>query len=122
MSAITPSPRFTDRETARKTLTAKVVDYTRAVSDPKHFSTTDPQFILDDAVWRLRWIDCAPNGANHLTAPLQDKTGTPTGSVFSENFGPCQNLRNARIKRGLHPFLQPNPSATKDCLNRCAHL
>jgi hypothetical protein len=89
------APRFIDRESARKTLEKKVAAYTKAIDDPNHFSTVDPRFILDDAVFRLRWIDCAPEGANHQTAPLADKTGTPMGGVFDENVGPGRAMREA---------------------------
>lgn len=95
---------FIDRETARRSLTDKVAHYTRAMSDPRHFSTVDPAFIRDDAAFRLRWIDCAPDGANHQTAPLADKRGTPMGYAIDENVGACQTLRAARARRGRHPL------------------
>ena len=94
-----PRPRFIDREAARETLAQKVERYTRAIDDPQHFSTVDPRFIRDDAAFRLRWIDCAPEGANHQTAPMQDKTGTPMGGAFDESVGPCKNLREARDRK-----------------------
>lgn len=54
----------------------------------------------------LRWIDCAPEGALFLTAPLQGWDGTPLRS--KEPQGPWgryqKNLREARVARGLHPL------------------
>lgn len=106
-------PRLTDRETAREKLVAKVEDQTRLrdqIADPtiplhrKPFTTIDPQYLIDDAEWRLRWIDCAPEGANHLLAPMQDKQGVPMGTAWNENVGPNEALRNARAARGLNPF------------------
>jgi hypothetical protein len=95
-----PRSRHTDREAARATLTAKAERYERAVNDPKHFATIPPQVILEDTLWRLRWIDCAPEGANHQTAPMQDKNGTPMGMVFSENIGPSKASRDSMANRG----------------------
>lgn len=86
----TRRPIFTDREAARSALTAKVASQRGELAA--------------DAAWRLRWIDCAPAGANHLLAPLQDKRGVPMGGVYHENLGPSQALREARARRGLHPL------------------
>lgn len=93
-----------DREEARKLLTDKIV-YEQKILDQKLFSTYDPRWIIEDAKFRLRWIDCAPEGANHLCAPLQDKNGVPMGGNYNENVGPGQNLREARKARGLNPFV-----------------
>lgn len=92
-------PQHITRDDARERLVAKVENYRRAVADPRHFATVDPQIILDDAEWRLRWLDCAPDGANHQLAPMQDKTGTPMGMAFGENVGPCRALRDAIERR-----------------------
>lgn len=92
------TPRFTDREAARAILTARV-----AAPDPL-FSTIDPSYLRDWAADRLRWIDCAPEGANHFVAPMQDKEGVPMGTTWSENVGVCAALRDARAARGLHPL------------------
>lgn len=90
--------RFIDREAAREILTHKV-----NAADPV-WSTIDPAFIRNDAAWRLRWIDCAPEGANHQCAPLQDKRGIPMGGNYNENIGPNAAVRKARAARGRHPI------------------
>lgn len=88
-----------DRETAREVLTRKV-----SARDPL-FATIDPSYLRADAENRLRWIDCAPDGARHCVAPLQDKQGIPMGGTWSENVGPSKALREARLARGLHPLV-----------------
>lgn len=98
------APIITDRETARDQLTRKIESQRRLLADPYGFSTYDPNWIIEDAEWRLRWIDCAPDGANHIMAPLQDKRGVPMGDAWQEDVGPNQALRAARVKRGLNPF------------------
>lgn len=109
------APIFTDRETARRKLEAKVADQTRLLEQIRAeatlppwarstFTTISPEYLLGDARERLRWIDCAPEGANHLVAPLQDMNGTPMGTVRDANMGPCAALRDARAARGLHPI------------------
>jgi len=97
-------PVVRSREDARELLTAKIAHERRCLADPHSFSTIDPNYIIADAEWRLRWIDCAPNGANHQVAPMQDKRGVPMGEARNENIGPCEALRNARVARGLHPI------------------
>lgn len=94
-----------DREEARTILTTKIDSQRRLLADPLGFSTIDPNYLIEDAEFRLRWIDCAPEGANHCVAPGQDKDGVPMGSNRCENLGPCQALRDARIARGLHPIV-----------------
>jgi hypothetical protein len=91
-------PIYTDRETARVKLAAKL-----SAPDPI-FSTYPEDLIREDAAWRLRWLDCAPDGANHCLAPLQDKRGVPMGGVYNENIGPNQALRAARLRLGRNPF------------------
>lgn len=93
MSALHTTPRrvYRDREAARVILRQKL-DAPRP-----EFSTYDPDFIRDDAAFRLRWIDCAPEGANHQTAPFQDKTGTPMGGTFYETVEcPPKSVRERR--------------------------
>jgi hypothetical protein len=68
------------------------------------FSSVDPNYLIEDAEFRLRWIDCAPEGANHLIAPMQDKHGVPCGTAWREDVGPNRALRDARAQRGLNPF------------------
>lgn len=108
-------PRHCDREYARRALTEKIAGQTRLrdaieaerellPSMRRTFTTIDPTYLIEDAEWRLRWIDCAPAGANHLLAPMQDKRGVPLGTHFNENVGPCQALRDAYAARGLCPF------------------
>lgn len=97
------SPIFTDRETARRTLIEKIAAALRQLADPRGFSTFSPHWLIEDAEWRLRWIDCAPEGANHQCAPLQDKHGVPMGGIYNENIGPNQALRAARAAHGLNP-------------------
>lgn len=97
-------PQFHTREEARAKLTAKIADQENIRDDPKRFSTYDPQAIIDDAEFRLRWIDCAPDEANHQTAILMDKDGVPLGGNYDENLGPCKGLREARASRGRHPL------------------
>src|SRR5262245_6168042 len=98
MNAAAQQPVERDRESARLILHAKVT------APPPLFSTIDPAIITADAEWRLRWIDCAPEGARHGVAPMQDKQGVPCGTCFSENMGPTRDLRDARIRHGLHPI------------------
>lgn len=97
-------PVLHKREEARVALVAKIEQERRLLADPLGFSTIDPNYIIADAEWRLRWIDCAPDSANHCVAPLQDKRGVPMGGVHNENLGPCKALREARVARGLHPI------------------
>jgi hypothetical protein len=104
MRCLPPAPRFTDREKARERLTVKIADERRRLADPLGFSTVDPIYLIVDAEWRLRWLDCAPEGANHIVAPMQDKRGVPMGDCWNENVGPCAALRDARRARGLDPF------------------
>lgn len=99
-----PEPIHTDRESARAQLQVKIAHQRKSLADPQPFSTIDPNYLIADAEWRLRWIDCAPEGANHLIAPMQDKSGVPMGCNWNENVGPCAALREARIARGLNPF------------------
>lgn len=96
--------RKTDREEARAYLLKKVADAKRAMADPRHFSTYPVSEILRDAEWRLRWIDCAPEGARFGLAPLQDKNGIPCGGTWNENVGPNQAMREARLAHGRNPF------------------
>jgi hypothetical protein len=97
-------PVFKTREQARELLTRKIERARRWLADPYGFATISPHYLIEDADWRLRWIDCAPEGANHCCAPLQDKRGVPMGGVYDENVGPCKALREARAARGLHPL------------------
>lgn len=90
--------RILSREEAREILTRKVA------AKPPDFSTYPWDAIVEDARWKLRWIDCAPDGARHQAAPMQDKQGVPCGDCWDENVGPGQALREARIRRGLNPF------------------
>lgn len=107
-----------DREEARAKLLEKVASQTRiaeAMERERHlpaalrrtFTTIEPAYLINDAIWRLRWIDCAPEGANFLLAPMQDKRGVPMGTAHSELVGPCQAVREARAARGLHPVAGP---------------
>lgn len=100
MTTTQPADRFIPREEARRVLTAKVAMYRHFADDPKHFATMPDEFILADAEFRLRWIDCAPEGANHQTAPMMDKTGRPMGMAFDENIGPGRALREAHARKG----------------------
>jgi len=69
------------------------------------FCTYDPNWIKQWAIWGMWWIDCAPEGANHILAPLQGKDGRPCNYPDNnENLGPNKALRAARAKRGLNPF------------------
>lgn len=104
-----PTPRAANdrslsREQARTYLQDKIDRERRQLADPSGFSTIDPNWIIEDAEWRLRWLDCAPEGAWHVVAPLQDKAGVPMGLTRSENLGPNQALRDARIAHGRNPF------------------
>ena len=92
-------PRFTDRETAREYRKQEI-----ARPDPI-FSTYDPEWIRGFHKEALKWIDCAPEGANHILAPLQGKDGRPC-NVWenNENIGPNRAMREARAVRGLNPF------------------
>jgi hypothetical protein len=101
-------PIFKTREEARVLLTEKLErerDFlARLYMGENLFSTFDPRWIIEDAEWRLRWIDCAPEGANHQCAPLQDKQGVPMGGVVHENLGAPKNIRELRLARGRHPL------------------
>ena len=108
-------PIVTDRETARAKLSEKLAwerEFLARKQAEAHlpaalrqnFSTMPSEWIIEDAEWRLRWIDCAPDGANHQCAPLQDKQGVPMGTARNENVGPGLALREARAARGLNPF------------------
>jgi hypothetical protein len=94
-----PTPVFHDREQAREYRM-------REMSRAKAIFCTYPDYLTRQwAIWGLWWIDCAPEGANHILAPLQGKDGRPMGvSDNNENLGPNQALREARRKRGLNPF------------------
>jgi len=70
----------------------------------KAFTTIDPNFIIDHCEHVLRWINCAPAGANFSMAPLQDKRGVPCGDAWSENIGPSKAVRERRVARGFHPI------------------
>ena len=86
------------REQAREYLVARL-----AALAPD-FTNYDDGALRAFAADRLRWIDCAPEGARHCVAPLQDKHGEPMGATWHENVGPCKALREARAARGLDPF------------------
>ena len=100
----TTAPPSKTREEARQYLAQKIVFESKCLEDPRCFATTSPYYIIEDAVWRLRWIDCAPEGAYFKLAPLQDKRGIPMGDAWHENIGPGRALREARIRHGLNPF------------------
>ena len=75
------------------------------------FATYDPNWLRAYWIFCNWWLDCAPDGANHLLAPMQGKSGIPNDSINdSENIGPGKFLRAARAKRGLDPIcgLHPN--------------
>lgn len=99
--------RQTDREAARAYLLAKIESQERLLADPHGFSSIDPHYLIEDARWRLRWLDCAPEGARFCLAPMQDKQGVPMGGAWSENLGPCKALREAYAARGFHPLGGP---------------
>lgn len=89
------------RDEARSYLTLKIEHQRLIQADARAFTTIDPQYLIDHAEWCLRWMDCAPEGARHFVAPLQDKDGRPCGANFSENVGPSKAMREAWIARGL---------------------
>lgn len=105
-----PKPQFTDREAARELLTKKVASMQKHLADlelyrpgdhRRPFMTMDPNWLLEDAEFRLRWIDCAPEGANHICAPLQGKSGIPMDTANDhELIGPGAALRRAYARRG----------------------
>lgn len=100
-------PIFKTREEARAILTTKIESERRLQIEIERgtgFATTPPAYLIADAEWRLRWIDCAPEGANHQCAPLQDKRGVPMGGVYNENLGASQAVRDARVERGRDPI------------------
>jgi hypothetical protein len=109
------SPVIHNREEAREILQEKIASQTRLRNKIEQerslspqfrttFTTIDPSYLIDDAEWKLRWIDCGPDSANYLVAPMQDKMGIPCGTCWSENVGPNEALRQARINYGLNPF------------------
>jgi hypothetical protein len=61
----------------------------------------------------LRWMDCAPEGALFLPAPLSGWRGEPF--TMREPQGPShpgsKALREARARRGLHPITGERVSA-----------
>lgn len=98
------TPIYKTREEAREILATKIEGQRRLLADPRAFSTIDPNYLISDAEWRLRWIDCAPEGSNHLCAPMQGKDGVPMSGVYNENLGANLAVREARIARGRHPI------------------
>ena len=68
------------------------------------FCTHDQGYLVRFMKFNQRWIDCAPEGAGFILAPLQDFAGVPCGPATDMNVGPNEALRNARAKRGLCPF------------------
>jgi hypothetical protein len=96
--------RFSDREQARAYLIEKIEAERRLLADPRGFSTFDPNWIIEDAEFRLRWLDCAPAGAKFCGAPLQDKHGVPCGGNSNENVGPNQTIRAWRANKGFTPY------------------
>lgn len=105
---MTRDRRTTDREQARATLLTKVescrvheADQLLPAYARKHFCTYDPKAMREDAEFRLRWLDCAPEGARFVTAPLMDKQGTPLGMNNDENIGPGKAMREAYARRGF---------------------
>lgn len=98
MSTETRKPegaRHTDREQARDILTRKIESSHKLIADPQGFSTYSPHELIRDAEFRLRWIDCAPEGANHLVAPLQGAYGVPMGASAGYEVGPGEGMRAA---------------------------
>jgi len=109
-------PRFHDREQAREYRLKEI-----ARPDPI-FSTYPPEWIKDFHRQAMRWIDCAPEGANHLLAPLQGKDGRPCNAFENgENLGPNKAVRKIRAERGLNPFghdfVRPRPCDDSDPLD-----
>lgn len=80
----------------------------------KTFTNIDPNFIISHCEHVLRWMHCAPEGANFSMAPLQDKRGVPCGDAWSENVGPSKAVRQRRIERELCP-LCGQPDNCGDC-------
>lgn len=104
-----PNPRsendrsMTLRE-ARKHYAEGLLSQYKSLEDPRSFSTYSRTDLIAFYIDRLRWIECAPEGAWFIVAPMQDKHGVPCGTEFRENIGPGPALRKARIRRGLHPI------------------
>jgi hypothetical protein len=110
MEAVTRSEleraRFTGREDAREKLERHLASQRRLLAEiererdlPAHarkaFTTTDPNWLIGYFEHCLRWIDCAPDGANHLVAPMQGRYGVPLGAQLNYGVGPGEAMRRA---------------------------
>ena len=113
MGTTTSRARHTSREDARERLTRTATEHRdmaekmRTMSPYDHrrpFCTYDPDQLADYAEWCLRWIDCAPEGANHLIAPLQGWDGTPMGgrNPLTPWGTPGPDMRAAYEARGVN--------------------
>lgn len=94
-----------DRESVRAYYLARI-ESARRGKEARDFCTWDFDEQVSWYEWRLRWLDCAPDGAHFTTAPLQGKSGIPLdGNHDCENVGPNKAVREARIRHGVHPLM-----------------
>lgn len=116
-----PNPRsendrsLTLRE-ARKYYAEGLLSQYKSLEDPRSFSTYSRTELIAFYIDRLRWIECAPEGAWFIVAPMQGKDGVPCGLIRDENVGPSKALRRARIRHGVHPFSGRRADGTADAL------
>lgn len=104
-----PHPRSKDDRSltlqgARKHYAQGLLSQYKSLEDPHAFSTYSRTDLIAFYIERLRWIECAPEGAWFTVAPMQDKLGVPCGTTYHEDVGPGQALRKARIRIGVHPL------------------
>ena len=103
-----PNPRSeNDRsmglQEARKHYARGLLSQYESFEDPHAFSTYSRTDLIRFFIDRLRWIECAPEGAWFTVAPMQDKRGVPCGLDYRENLGPSKALRAARVRHGRDP-------------------
>lgn len=104
MTKLPDNARFTSREQAREYLTAEVARQLRQLADPNDFCTYDRNWLLAYQRRLLRWLNCAPEGANHLVAPLQGRYGVPCGERGSYDVGPSEGMRRVLERKHGRPW------------------
>jgi hypothetical protein len=101
---------------ARKHYASGLLREYKSLEDPRAFSTFSRTDLIAFYIERLRWIECAPEGAWFTVAPMQDKRGVPCGVAYLEDVGPGRALREARVRFGVHPLSGRRADGTADVL------
>lgn len=96
--------RSSDLRGARKHYAQGLLTQYESLEDPLAFCTYSRTDLIAFYIDRLRWIECAPEGAWFQVAPMMDKRGVSCGTDYSEDVGPSQGLRAALARRGRNPF------------------